>query len=244
MAAETAPATAHINPYYAGVTMGRANRVAALAIIGACVVGLADSPAVAQSEKDSATPAFSDPARKKDAGKKVDSATRADATLRGDAASVSSDPQVTTASFGDWVERCQRVASGDETVKLCEIAQTFQIEGQSAPIAQLAVGRLKKTDPLRLTLVLPVNAAFPSAPKISVEGKGSESIELSWRRCVPSGCIADAVVSDELIAALRNEKNSGHIESKNGAGQTFSFALSFRGLGPAFDALMKETSGS
>ena len=52
------------------------------------------------------------------------------------------------------------------------------------------------------------------------------------------------MLSDELVAQWRNEKSAAHIESKNGAGQTFSFALSLRGLGPAYDALTKESPGS
>lgn len=224
--------------------MRRDHGFLALAMIGACAIGLAGPPAAAQSEKDTAAPANADAAKKKDAAKKAEAGLKGDSASKADAAAVPSDPQVTTATFGDWIERCQQIVSGEETLKVCEVAQTFQVEGQSAPIAQLAIGRIKRGDPLRLTLVLPVNAGFPSAPKISIDGKPSESIELAWRRCIPSGCIAEAALSDELIAQWRNEKSAAHIESKNGAGQTFSFALSLRGLGPAYDALTKESTGS
>src|SRR5947209_11740631 len=71
--------------------------------------------------------------------------------------SVASDPQLTTATYGDWVERCQRLNVGGEARRVCEVALTVAAVGQNAPLAELAVGRQKKGAPLRLTLVLPVN---------------------------------------------------------------------------------------
>ena len=237
-------ASAAIEANHLRAFMRRDHGIFAVAMAAACAIGLAGAPAAAQSEKEPPAAGSSDAAKKKDAAKKPEAGLKGDSASKTELPGVSSDPQVTTASFGDWVERCQRVASGEDTFRICEAAETFQVEGQSAPIAQLAIGRIKRSDPLRLTLVLPVNTAFPSAPKISVDGKPAESIELAWRRCIPSGCIADAVLSDDMVAQWRNEKSPGHIQSKNGAGQTFSFALSFRGLGPAYDALSKESSGS
>src|SRR5271163_575119 len=65
---------------------------------------------------------------------------------------VSNDPQMTTATFGDWIERCQRVNVSGESRRLCEVSLTVTAQGQNAPLAELAIGRVKKSDPLRVTL--------------------------------------------------------------------------------------------
>jgi invasion protein IalB len=150
---------------------------------------------------------------------------------------VSADPQLTTATFGDWVERCQKVNISGETRRVCEIAIGVTASGQSQRLAELAIGRLKKGDPLRATLVLPVNVSFPSAPKISVEGE--DAIEFVWKQCIPAGCIADAGFSGEAVKAWREAKTA-KVESKFANGQPFNFAISLRGLPQALDALAKE----
>jgi invasion protein IalB len=154
-----------------------------------------------------------------------------------DGEAVSNDPQVTTATFGDWIERCQRVSANGEPRRFCEVAMTVTATGQTAPLAEVAIGRLKKTDPLRLTLVLPVNVSFPSAPKISLDA--ADPLELAWRQCVPAGCFADATFGAEAQRVWREGK-SAKVESKSAGGQTFNFAISLRGLPQALDAMAKE----
>jgi invasion protein IalB len=150
---------------------------------------------------------------------------------------VSSDPQMTTATYGDWVERCQRLDVGGEPRRVCEVALTVAASGQSAPLAEVAIGRAKKNAPLRLTLVLPVNVSFPSAPKITIEG--ADPLELSWRRCVPAGCFADSAFDAGALRAFR-EATAAKVESKSAAGGYFNFAISLRGLPQALDALTRE----
>ena len=150
---------------------------------------------------------------------------------------VSSDPQMTTASYGDWVERCQRLDANGETRRLCEVALTVAASGQSAPLAEIAIGRVKKGAPLRLTLVLPVNVGFPSAPEITAEG--GEAVELAWRRCVPAGCFAD-IGFDAAMLRVWREAKTAKVQSKSAAGGYFNFAISLRGLPQALDAMMRE----
>ena len=160
-----------------------------------------------------------------------------EAAPKKDAEPVSNDPQLTTATYGDWVERCQRINANGESRRFCEVALTVAAAGQTAPLAELAVGRIKKNAPLRLTLVLPVNVGFPSAPKITVEG--GDSVELAWRRCVPAGCFADAPFDAGAQRAWREAKTA-KVESKSAAGPLFNFDISLRGLPQALDAMSKE----
>jgi invasion protein IalB len=150
---------------------------------------------------------------------------------------ISNDPQLTTATFGDWIERCQRVNANGESKRLCEVSVTVTASGQNQPLAELAIGRAKKGDPLRLTLVLPVNVSFPSTPKVQTEG--DDPLEFAWTRCVPQGCFADVTFGGEAQRAWREAKTA-KVESKAASGQGFSFNVSLRGLPQALDALVRE----
>jgi invasion protein IalB len=152
--------------------------------------------------------------------------------------SVEAEPQSTSATFGDWILRCNRMEIADQPQRVCEVAQTIIIQGQQAPVAELAIGRLKKADPLRVTVVLPVNVAFPSAPQVNLDGQ--PSLELIWKRCLPSGCFADATPKDEVFRAWRASKTTGRIETKDAFGRNVVVTISFRGLSQALDALNKE----
>jgi invasion protein IalB len=154
-----------------------------------------------------------------------------------DAEPVSNDPQMTTATYGDWVERCQRVNLNGDSRRVCEVALTVSAKGQNAPLAEVAVGRSHKGAPLRLTLVLPVNVSFPSAPKITAEGGGP--VDFAWRQCVPAGCFADAGFGAETQRAFRDAKTA-KVESKSAAGASFNFEISLNGLPQALDALVRE----
>jgi len=159
-------------------------------------------------------------------------------------APVDSEPQNTSATFGDWVERCQKLPPGAEVARACEVAQSIQGQGQGqsqgGTVAEIALGRLKKGDALHLTVVLPVNVTFPSAPRISVDGDEQSSMDLTWRRCVPGGCFADAVFKDETLKRWKTAAATGKIVTKDSGDRDIAIAVSFRGLAQALDALAKE----
>lgn len=154
---------------------------------------------------------------------------------------VSDEPAATTATFGDWVMRCQRTGEGDKTVRICEAAQTVQVQGQSAPIAQIGIGRLTPSEPLRVTAVLPPNVSFPGNVHIVTDDKDDPGIDLAWRRCLPGGCIADAGLESETLKHWRSRTAGGRLSYKDGAGRPAAIPFSFRGLAQSLDALAKET---
>lgn len=153
---------------------------------------------------------------------------------------VPSEPGVTTASFGDWTLRCQRLDANETSGRVCEVSQTIQVQGQAAPIAQVAIGRMKSADPLRLTTVVPVNVSFLSTVQIASDEKNLKALHLSWRRCLPSGCFADNALDDDALARWRGLTQPGRILFRDSAERELTIPLSFRGLGQALDALGKE----
>ncbi|KRD96354.1 invasion protein [Bosea sp. Root381] len=155
------------------------------------------------------------------------------------AVQVPAEPSVTTASFGDWTLRCQRLDSA-KAPRVCEVALVLQAQGQQTPIAQIAIGRMAAADPLRITAVMPVSVTFPSSVQIAIGDKDPKPLDLPWRRCIASGCFADAQPGEDMLKQWRKAGDAGRIVFRDAAGRDLTLPLSTRGLDPALDALAKE----
>ena len=149
-------------------------------------------------------------------------------------APVTSDPATTTASYGDWVLRCQRLAEGTKPGQICEVAQIIQIQGQQGPFAQIALGRLPGDKQLNVTVVLPSNISLPSVARL--EGK-DKAKDLAWTRCTPGGCIAGAAMTDDVLKSWRSSTEAGKLTFKDALGRDIGLPISFRGMSQALDAL-------
>lgn len=152
---------------------------------------------------------------------------------------VPTEPGLTTATYGDWVLRCQRLG-GEGAGRVCEVSQTIQAQGQAAPVAQIALGRLPGQEGLRMTVLLPANVSFPSSVRVGEVKDASRGLDLAWRRCIPGACVADGAATDAVLAAWRKAEDAGRIGFKDADGREVAVSLSLRGLGPALDALGKE----
>lgn len=147
-------------------------------------------------------------------------------------------PQSTTATYEDWVVRCQ-TAQANPPQKSCEMVQATQMQGQAAPVTQIAIGRLAKTDPLRLIIHVPVNVWLATPAKLTYDDK-QPGLAAAFTRCVPQGCFAETTLSDDLIKRLRARTEAGRLEFKDSTQRDVAVPVSFKGFGQAFDALMKE----
>ena len=153
---------------------------------------------------------------------------------------VDAEPNSTLASFGDWTLRCQRLGKSGEMQRVCEVVQQVRAQDQQNPVAELAIGRLTKAEPLHLTVAVPVNVTLSSTPSFSSDGKAPEPLDLGWRKCLPGGCIADAVLKDDILRRWKAQPNAGRITWTDAAGRDLAIGLSFRGLTQALDALGRE----
>lgn len=145
------------------------------------------------------------------------------------------EPQRTTATFADWTMRCVRPEGSPAA---CEITQT--IYDKSQPVAQTAIGRPSKTEPLRLTILVPSNILLTAGPKFQ-PGEGEASLDLTWRRCLPAGCLADVTLTEDELKKLRARTDNGRIVFQDGAGRDTVIPFAPKGLAPALDALAKES---
>ena len=154
-------------------------------------------------------------------------------------APVSSVPQATTAAYGDWLLRCERVGEPEKEQRQCEIAQTLQLQGQGA-VAQIALSRGAVAGQFHVVALLPVNVAFPSSVHLAIDDKDLQPVELAWRRCLTGACLSEGDVKDDTLKRWRPLAERGEIRWKNGGDQEIVLPFSFRGFGQAADALLKQ----
>jgi invasion protein IalB len=151
-------------------------------------------------------------------------------------AAVGSAPERTTATFGDWVLRCEAV----QAQRVCEVAQVVTWQGQTNPVGQLAIGKPAAGEGRQLTVVLPASIAILTRPQVTIAKTDAAPIELIWQRCFPGACIASAPVADEIVNGLAAQSEPGRIVFKDSGDREIALSLSFRGLPQALAALAKE----
>jgi len=154
----------------------------------------------------------------------------------------SSEPeaQSTTATYGDWVLRCEQTGAPPQARRSCEVTQTVVIKAQSAPFAQIAFGKPTPSEAPHLTIVVPPNIVLPSAVHVAIDVKDPQPFELNWTRCAPAGCFATATPREDDSKRWRALTQSGRVTVKSASGQEVVMPISFRGFAQAIDALAKE----
>ena len=151
---------------------------------------------------------------------------------------VPSEPRETSATFGDWVARCERVNSGATKKLVCEAAQAIEIKGQTAPIAQIAFGHAEGGS-IGATVLLPNNISFDKSPTLGVEGDDANQIKLVFMRCTAAGCFAEAKVEAATLTAYRGSDKPGKLVFTDAGERLVKLPFSFRGLAQALDELNK-----
>ena len=149
---------------------------------------------------------------------------------------VASDPAATTAAYGDWVLRCQRVS---EKGQVCEVAQTIQVKDKdrTVPVAQITFSRAKPSEPLRVMVLLPTNIVLPSSAALALSEKDTRPIELPWRRCIPGGCVAEVLPPADALKPYLTAAEPARLTFTDAGGRPMVLPLSLRGLQQAIDAL-------
>lgn len=150
------------------------------------------------------------------------------------------DANAKPATYGDWQLRCQAASATPPAPRICEITQAVMLKDQTAPFAQIAFGRPTPSEPIFVTVVVPLNVSFPSSVRIATGDADPLPAELAWRRCTPGGCFANLALKDELLKRWRALETTGRVVFKSAGGQDVQIPISFRGLAQALDALAKQ----
>lgn len=151
-----------------------------------------------------------------------------------------SEPQATTATFGDWVLRCNRI-SPSKPERACEAAFVIQRENLGPAGIQLAIG-LPTQNGARFVLLMPANVSLTAKPMLKSDARGDVPIEFSWRRCTPLGCIAEASLASADLQRLKPFSGKGQLTLKDASDRNATIQISFNGFGPVLTALEASAS--
>ena len=160
------------------------------------------------------------------------------AVLLGIGVASAQTPQQTTATYEDWIVRCE-TQPGPPPVRVCEMVQYTQAQGQAGVISQIAIGRPVKGQPIKVVFQVPLGVWLPTGVKLAT-GAQDAGLAAAFKRCVAAGCFADLEVRDDAIRKLRATSEPGKLQFKDGSTKDVSVPVSFKGFGAAFDALAKE----
>jgi invasion protein IalB len=153
-------------------------------------------------------------------------------------ATTDQNPQRTTASYGDWVVRCE-VVPGPPPQKNCDMEQLAQVQGQANPISRVAIPLPQKGEPPKFFIQVPINVSFAAPIKVTTNDKDA-GITTPFRRCVPAGCFGEIELKDDLQKKFRGSTEAGKILFKDAADRDVAIPLSFKGFAQAFEALLKQ----
>lgn len=143
-------------------------------------------------------------------------------------------PDNTTATYGDWMHRCQQGVG----TRICEIVQTLQSGKQRGPVALVALGRPVLKEPYKFVVQLPPNVTLATGVRLAL-GESDEGLLAGFQRCMPGGCFAEVAMSDDVLKHWRGATEAGQIRYQDAAKRDVTLPLSLRGFTAATDALVK-----
>jgi invasion protein IalB len=73
----------------------------------------------------------------------------------------------------------------------------------------------------------------------STNDKDSSPVELNWRNCTATGCVAEAKITDDILKRWRAQTERASVQIKDASGRDVAIPFSFRGIAQALDALAK-----
>lgn len=166
-------------------------------------------------------------------------------------ATISNEPLETTATYGNWVLHCVQLPSSSngkddqEGGTNCEIVQSAQVQGQSRPVMQMAIGRLPGQKDFTVTTVLPTNVSIPGRVHVVMNSEANEQekktdgFDLTLTRCLPSGCVAVTKLDSKMRAQM-SAGMTGQLQFISANGQEIGIPLSWMGFTQAMKALDKK----
>jgi invasion protein IalB len=156
----------------------------------------------------------------------------------GGPAPAADEPQRTTATYGDWVVQCV-TTTNPPSEAVCDMAQVTQLQGKNVPFSRIAVAHPDKSQPINLTVQVPVNASFTTQVNIQA-GDDDPGIIAPFTACTPNGCFAEFALRDDMLKKLRAATSAGKVSFADAGGHAVTVPISFNGFGAAFDALVKK----
>lgn len=145
-------------------------------------------------------------------------------------ASAQTAPQRTTATYGNWTVRCEM----SEGARACEMVQSITVQGQAAPLAQVAIGPKGEGD-YRIVVQLPIAVWLPADVQLFAGDR--QVLTAEYKRCFPQFCLAEAEMAEPAMQSLLGEGAAGSMTFQDAGQRTVKVPLTFDGLADAHAAL-------
>jgi invasion protein IalB len=134
--------------------------------------------------------------------------------------------------YGDWQIRCETPPGAQS--EQCALMQSVTAEDR--PNVGLTVIVLKTADQKSrvMRVVAPLGVMLPSGLGLKIDN--NDVGRAGFVKCLPNGCIAEVVMDDKLIDALRNGHTSTFIIFQSPE-EGIGFPMSLKGFGEGYDKL-------
>ncbi|MBV1795702.1 invasion associated locus B family protein [Siccirubricoccus sp. G192] len=143
-------------------------------------------------------------------------------------------PNRTTASYGDWVLRCELPPGTEEGT--CEVTQTI-LDQRGQSLAHITMRRTTPPAQSSISISVQVGTSTTVTEPLRLSMEGQPALMLAFRRCLPRGCFAETQPSDAELGSLTHRAGPAKLEYHDGDGQVLSLPISLRGLANALGAL-------
>ncbi|WP_395686273.1 invasion associated locus B family protein [Aestuariivirga sp.] len=144
---------------------------------------------------------------------------------------VAADTKKADQSFGHWVLRCIEVGGGGEA---CALRQRLHSQATKAPVASFAIADNEKGADHRLTAILPLGLDIPAGVSGELAGR---KFSYQVQTCLARGCIANAALTSDDLAALKTEQSFTTSFRLRGVAEPVSVTVSLQGLAEGLKAL-------
>jgi invasion protein IalB len=135
-------------------------------------------------------------------------------------------------TYGEWQMRCETPAGAK--VEQCALVQSVQAEDK--PNVTLVVIVLKTADGKSrlLRVIAPLGVLLPSGLGLKIDS--TDVGRAGFVRCMPSGCIAEVVMDDDLLRKLSTGQQATFIVFQTPE-EGIGIPVSLNGFGKAYESL-------
>jgi hypothetical protein len=135
-------------------------------------------------------------------------------------------------AFGDWQLRCETPAGAK--VEQCALLQSVQADDK--PNVTLVVIVLKTADGKSrlLRVIAPLGVLLPAGLGLKIDQ--NDVGRAGFVRCLPTGCVAEVIMDDELLGKLRSGTAATFIVFQTPE-EGIGIPVSLNGFVKAFEAL-------
>jgi invasion protein IalB len=137
-------------------------------------------------------------------------------------------------TFGDWQTRCE-IPAGSKTEQ-CAVVQNVAAEDRANVTLLVIVLRTNDGKSRLLRVVAPLGVLLPAGLGLKIDQ--ADVGRAGFVRCLPTGCVAEVVMDDNLLNQLKKGQNATFIVFQTPE-EGIGIPVSLNGFAAGFDSLPK-----